>query len=206
MGELEDVKYFQKKLYKALNVPPSRIESDSTFNIGRSAEITRDEVKFQKFVTRLRKNFSSLFQDILKTQLVLKGVITLEDWEDIKGHIQYDFVADNQFSELKENEMRNERLTLATTMDQFVGKYYSIEHIRRQVLKQTDAEIKEIDEQIEKEREAGLIVDPMEEAMGMEGGLDMGAGQGEIPADEIEGSGAPAPTGIDPKDYKKGEF
>ena len=135
LGELEDVKYFQKKLYKALNVPPSRIESDSTFNIGRSAEITRDEVKFKKFVTRLRKNFSTLFNDILKTQLVLKGIITLEDWEDMKEHIQYDYVADNHFSELKQNEMINERLTIATTMDQFVGKFYSVEYIRRQVLR-----------------------------------------------------------------------
>lgn len=207
LGELEDVKYFQKKLYKALNVPPSRLESDSTFNIGRSAEITRDEVKFQKFVTRLRKGFSQLFHDILKTQLVLKGIITLEDWEDMKEHIQYDYVADNQFSELKQNEMINERLTIATTMDQFVGKYYSVEYIRRQILKQTDAEMKEIDDQIDKEKEAGIIMDPMEaEMMAAGGGMDMAAGQGEVVADDPAASGAPAPQGIDPKDYKKGEF
>ena len=206
LGELEDVKYFQKKLYKALNVPPSRIESDSTFNIGRSAEITRDEVKFQKFVTRLRKNFSTLFNDILKTQLVLKGIITLEDWEDMKEHIQYDYVADNHFSELKQNEMINERLTIATTMDQFVGKFYSVEHIRRQVLRQTDAEIKEIDDQIEKEKEAGIIMDPMEAEMMANGGMDMEAGQGEVVADDPAAGNAPAPGGIDPKDYKKGEF
>ena len=206
LGELEDVKYFQKKLYKALNVPPSRIESDSTFNIGRSAEITRDEVKFQKFVTRLRKNFSNLFNDILRTQLVLKGIITLEDWEDMKEHIQYDYVADNHFSELKQNEMINERLTIATTMDQFVGKFYSVEYIRRQVLKQTDAEIKEIDDQIEKEKEAGIIMDPMEAEMMANGGMDMEAGQGEVVADDPAAGNAPAPGGIDPKDYKKGEF
>ena len=206
LGELEDVKYFQKKLYKALNVPPSRIESDSTFNIGRSAEITRDEVKFQKFVTRLRKNFSTLFNDILKTQLVLKGIITLEDWEDMKEHIQYDYVADNHFSELKQNEMINERLTIATTMDQFVCKFYSVEYIRRQVLKQTDAEIKEIDDQIEKEKEAGIIMDPMEAEMMANGGMDMEAGQGEVVADDPAAGNAPAPGGIDPKDYKKGEF
>jgi hypothetical protein len=206
LGELEDVKYFQKKLYKALNVPPSRIESDSTFNIGRSAEITRDEVKFQKFVTRLRKNFSTLFNDILKTQLVLKGIITLEDWEDMKEHIQYDYVADNHFSELKQNEMINERLTIATTMDQFVGKFYSVEYIRRQVLRQTDAEMKEIDDQIEKEKEAGIIMDPMEAEMMANGGMDMEAGQGEVVADDPAAGNAPAPGGIDPKDYKKGEF
>merc|ERR1711880_28126 len=94
LGELEDVKYFQKKLYRSLNVPESRLESESSFNIGRSAEITRDEVKFQKFVTRLRKKFSDLFSDLLKTQLVLKGVVSLEEWDDMKEHIQYDFVAD----------------------------------------------------------------------------------------------------------------
>lgn len=206
LGELEDVKYFQKKLYKSLNVPSSRLETDNTFNIGRSAEITRDEVKFQKFITRLRKNFSVLFHDILKTQLILKGVITLEDWEDMKEHIQYDFVADNHFSELKQNEMLTERLNLATTMDQFVGKYFSVEYIRRQVLRQTDSEIDEIDEQIDKEKEAGIIMDPMEQEMMMGGGMDMAAGQGQIPADDVGSPAEPAPTGIDPRDYKKGEF
>ena len=164
-------------------------------------------MKFQKFVTRLRKGFSQLFHDILKTQLVLKGIITLEDWEDMKEHIQYDYVADNQFSELKQNEMINERLTIATTMDQFVGKYYSVEYIRRQILKQTDAEMKEIDDQIDKEKEAGIIMDPMEaEMMAAGGGMDMAAGQGEVVADDPAAGNAPAPGGIDPKDYKKGEF
>ena len=106
LGELEDVKYFQKKLYRALNVPESRLESDSSFNVGRSAEITRDEVKFQ-FVVRLRKKFSDLFLDLLKTQLVLKGVFSLDEWDDMKEHIQFDFVADNYFSELKEQEIMN---------------------------------------------------------------------------------------------------
>ena len=160
-------------------------------------------MKFQKFVTRLRKNFSTLFNDILKTQLVLKGIITLEDWEDMKEHIQYDYVADNHFSELKQNEMINERLTIATTMDQFVGKFYSVEYIRRQVLRQTDAEIKEIDDQIEKEKEAGIIMDPMEAEMMANGGMDMEAGQGEVVADDPAAGNAPAPGGIDPKDYKK---
>jgi len=160
LGELEDVKYFQKKLYKALNVPESRMETEQTFNIGRAAEITRDEVKFQKFVARLRKRFSELFTDILKTQLVLKGIISIEEWDQIKEHIQYDYVADNYFTELKEIEITNERMNMVNTMDPFVGKYFSIEYIRRQVLKQTDRQILEIDEQIESEMQDGLIQDP----------------------------------------------
>ncbi|BCU99512.1 MAG: hypothetical protein CM15mV28_0800 [Thaumasvirus sp.] len=133
LGELEDVKYFQKKLYKALNVLSSRLETETTFNIGRAAEITRDEVKFQKFIARLRKRFSELFMDLLKTQLVLKGTMTLEDWDDIKEHIQFDFIADNYFTELKEIEIRNERMNQVNTMDPYVGKYFSIEYMRRQV-------------------------------------------------------------------------
>jgi hypothetical protein len=163
LGELEDVKYFQKKLYKSLNVPGSRLETETTFNVGRAAEITRDEVKFQKFVSRLRKRFGELFTDLLKTQLVLKGIITLEEWEDMKEHVQYDYVADNYFAELKEIEIRNERMNQVASMDPFVGKYFSVEYMRRQVLKQTDKEIEEIDEQIADEMESGIIADPMAE-------------------------------------------
>ena len=160
LGELEDVKYFQKKLYRALNVPESRLESDSTFNLGRAAEITRDEVKFQKFVTRLRKKFSELFHDLLKTQLVLKGIISIEEWDDMSEHIQYDFIADNYFSELKDQEILNERMNLVTTMDPFAGRYFSLDYIRRKVLRQSDAEIKEIDKQLEKEIDSGKLPDP----------------------------------------------
>ena len=160
LGELEDVKYFQKKLYKALNVPSSRLETETTFNIGRAAEITRDEVKFQKFIARLRKRFSELFTDLLKTQLILKGVMSLEEWEDMKEHIQFDFIADNYFTELKEIEIRNERMNQVNVMDPYVGKYFSVDYMRRQVLKQTETEIKEIDDQINSEREAGIIIDP----------------------------------------------
>ena len=151
LGELEDVKYFQRKLYRALNVPESRLESESTFNLGRAAEITRDEVKFQKFVTRLRKKFSELFHDLLKTQLVLKGIITLEEWDDMSEHNQYDFIADNYISELKEKEILNESLALLQQMDQFAGKYFSLEYLRRQILRHTDSEMQEIDKQIEQE-------------------------------------------------------
>jgi len=171
LGELEDIKYFQRKLYKSLNVPDSRLESEQTFNIGRSAEISRDEIKFQKFINRLRKKFSELFHDILKTQLLLKGIISLEDWEAIKNHIQYDFIADNYFNELKESEIMNDRLALLGAMDPYVGRYFSMEYIKRQVLRQTDTEIEEIQGQIETEIADGKIMDPMamDAGMGMPG-------------------------------------
>ncbi len=203
LGELEDVKYFQKKLYRALNVPESRLESDSTFNLGRAAEITRDEIKFQKFVTRLRKKFSSLFHDLLKTQLVLKGIISLEDWDDMSEHIQYNFIADNYFAELKEKEMLTERLNLVTAMDPYAGRYFSLEYIRRHILRHTDAEINEIDEQMEKEIEDGKLPDPAT--------IDPATGMPiEDPAAmEAEGMEEEAPISIDnvePADYKRGEF
>ena len=203
LGELEDVKYFQKKLYRALNVPESRLESESTFNLGRAAEITRDEVKFQKFVTRLRKKFSELFHDLLKTQLVLKGIITLEEWDDMSEHIQYDFIADNYFSELKEKEILNERLQLLQQMDQFAGKYFSLEYLRRQILRHTDSEMQEIDKQIEQEIADGKLVDPasIDPATGMP--MEDPGAMGEEPVED------PGPTGIEsvaPADYKRGEF
>ena len=196
LGELEDVKYFQKKLYKALNVPSSRLETETTFNIGRAAEITRDEVKFQKFVARLRKRFSELFVDLLKTQLILKGVCSLEEWDEMKEHIQFDFIADNYFTELKEIEIRNERMNQVASMDPFVGKYFSIEYMRRQVLKQTAQEIKEIDKQMESEREAGLILDPNAE---MDPTMDPNA----APEGEVA---QPETPQIDSGDLKRGEF
>ena len=203
LGELEDVKYFQKKLYRALNVPESRLESESTFNLGRAAEITRDEIKFQKFVTRLRKKFSELFHDLLKTQLVLKGICSIEDWEDMAEHIQYDFIADNYFAELKEKEIMTERLNLLATMDPFAGKYFSLDYLRRQILKQTDAEMKEIDKQIAKEIESGKLVDPasVDPATGMP--LEDPNAMGEVPEEETGPGGVES---IAPADYKRGEF
>ena len=200
LGELEDVKYFQKKLYKALNVPGSRLETETTFNVGRAAEITRDEVKFQKFIARLRKRFSELFMDLLKAQIVLKGIITLEEWDEMKTHIQFDYVADNYFTELKEIEIRNERMNQVNVMDPYVGKYFSVEYMRRQVLKQTDQEMVEIDKQIEEETEAGIIQSP-EELAAMEAGIDPAA-VGGAPAQEV----APNQSPIDPADQKRGEF
>ena len=160
LGELSDIEYFQKKLYRALAVPESRIANDGGFNLGRSSEILRDELKFTKFVGRLRKRFANLFSDILKTQLILKNIITPEDWEKISDHIQYDFLYDNQFSELKESELMNDRLGTLATIEPYIGKYFSVDYVRRKVLKQTDAEIKEIDEQIEREIKDGIIPDP----------------------------------------------
>ena len=162
LGEITDIEYFKKKLYKSLNVPISRIEGDGGFNLGRSSEILRDEVKFSKFVGRLRKRFSGMFNDMLKTQLLLKNVITPEDWEVMSEHIQYDFLYDNHFAELKEAELMNERLTLVQTAETYVGKYYSQDYIRRKVLRQTDEEILEQDKLIKKEIAAGIIPDPAE--------------------------------------------
>ena len=209
LGELEDVKYFQKKLYRSLNVPESRLESDSAFNIGRSAEISRDEIKFQKFITRLRKRFSDIFLDLLKTQCVLKGVLTIEDWEQYKQHIQFNYVADNHYSELKENEMINERLAIVNQMDPYVGKYYSIDYIRRQVLKQTETEIEDINKQIDEEISAGLIMDPtaMNDPMAMMGD-PMGGPMGPMGGSPIPG-GQPQqqlPPGPDQADLKRGQF
>jgi hypothetical protein len=160
LGELTDVEYFQKKLYRALGVPESRIASDGGFNLGRSSEILRDELKFAKFVGRLRKRFANMFSDMLKTQLILKNIVSPEDWDKINDHIQYDFLYDNQFAELKESEMLNERLGLVATMEPYIGKYFSVEYVRKKVLRQTDQEIIDIDAQIEKEIEEGIIPDP----------------------------------------------
>ena len=192
LGELSDIEYFQKKLYRALGVPESRIAADGGFNLGRSSEILRDELKFSKFVGRLRKRFANMFNDMLKTQLVLKNIITPEDWEEIRDHIQYDFLYDNQFAELKETEMMNERLGTLATIEPYIGKYYSSEYVRKKILRQTDAEIIEIDEQIQQEIEAGIIPDPNAvdpvtgEPLPAEGG-DMGM-MGDVPMEpEING-------------------
>ena len=160
LGEITDIEYFKKKLYRSLNVPPSRMDGEGGFNLGRSSEILRDEVKFSKFVGRLRKRFSNMFNDMLKTQLLLTNVITPEDWEVMSEHIQYDFLYDNHFTELKEAELQNERMALLATVEPYIGKYYSQDWVRRQVLRQSDEEILEQDEKIEKEIKDGTIPDP----------------------------------------------
>ena len=161
LGEITDIEYFKKKLFKSLNVPISRIEGDGGFNLGRSSEILRDEVKFSKFVGRLRKRFSRMFNDMLKTQLLLKNVITPEDWEVMSEHIQYDFLYDNHFTELKETELFNERLAAATTAEPYIGKYFSQDYVRRHLLRQTDVEIIEQDKIMKKEIADGIVIDPM---------------------------------------------
>ena len=161
LGELKDVEYFKKKLYNSLNLPPSRLTDDNKgFNLGKTTEVLRDELKFTKFIGRLRKRFSELFHDILKTQLILKGVITPEDWDDMEEHIQYDFLFDNHFNELKEQEMMLQRMNLVTQMDPFLGKYFSVDYIRRQILQQTEKEMKEMDKQIKLDIDSGVAMNP----------------------------------------------
>ena len=160
LGELTDIQYFQTKLYKALNVPAGRLDSTQQFNVGRSAEITRDELKFTKFVGKLRKKFSDIFHDTLKTQLILKSVITPEDWDDMKEHIQYDYLYDNHFTELKNLEMMTEKLNVIAAMDPYVGKYFSTTYIRSEILGQTETMMDELDVQMADDIENGRAIDP----------------------------------------------
>ena len=156
LGELEDVKYFEKKLYKCLNVPVSRMESATSFTIGRATEISRDEVKFAKFVNKLRNRFTELFDEALKIQCVLKGVCTEDEWNVFKEGIYYDFIRDNNFAELKDAEILRERLSLLSQIDLYTGRYYSMDWIRRNVLRFSDDDIKTIDKEIEDERSRGV--------------------------------------------------
>ena len=160
LGEIADIEYFQRKLYRSLNVPVSRLESTQGFNLGRASEITRDELKFTKFVQRLRKKFTELFNDLLKTQLILKKVISEEDWHTISHNLQYDFLQDGHFAELKQSEMMRERIQLVNEMRDMVGKYFSVEYMRKNVLKQSESEIAEMDKQIKQEIEDGIISSP----------------------------------------------
>ena len=171
LGEIADIEYFQKKLYRSLNIPISRLEGGQGFNLGRAAEISRDEVKFTKFVGRLRKKFCMLFHDLLKTQLILKGVIAPEEWDSMQGDITYSFLQDGYFAELKHSEMMRERVQLAQQLEGYVGKYFSNEYIRTKILKQNETEIEEIDKQIEEEGSEGQaeevpVITPRKEANG----------------------------------------
>ena len=156
LGELEDVKYFEKKLYKALNVPISRMEAATSFTIGRATEITRDEVKFAKFVNKLRNRFTELFDYALRVQCVLKGICTDDEWTIFKESIYYDFIRDNNYAELKDAELLQNRLGLLQQIDMYTGRYYSMDWIRRNVLRFNDDEIKAIDKEIEEERSRGV--------------------------------------------------
>ena len=183
LGELTDVDYFQTKLYKALNVPSSRLDSQGGFNLGRSSEILRDELKFTKFVGRLRKRFSGVFNDMLKTQLILKNIITPDDWNELEEHIQYDFLYDNHFSDLKQNELLNEQLGVVAAMEPYMGKYFSAHYVRTKILKQTETEIIDIDKQIDQEIKDGILPDPnapIDPATGMP--IDQSAGEMDLGA------------------------
>ena len=209
LGELSDIEYFQKKLYRSLGVPESRIANEGGFNLGRSSEILRDELKFAKFVGRLRKRFANLFNDMLRTQLILKNIIAPEDWERISDHIQYDFLYDNQFAELKESELMTERLGLLSTIEPYIGKYFSADYVRKRILRQTDSEIIEIDKQIKKEIDKGIIPDPNSvdpvtgEPLPQEGEMGM---MGDVPTEPDLESQSDDVNAQAQKDAKKAEI
>ena len=160
LGEIADIEYFRAKLYRSLNVPVSRLEASQGFNLGRASEISRDELKFTKFVGRLRKKFTELFNDLLRTQLIIKGVISETEWPLVRDSIFYDFLQDGHFAELKNTEMLRERLNLAREVRDYVGKYFSVNYVRRKILKQTESEIKKMDAEIKKEIDDGIISSP----------------------------------------------
>jgi hypothetical protein len=185
LGEIDDITYFRTKLYRSLNVPISRLEAESGFSLGRSTEITRDELKFTKFVQRIRKKFSPMFTDILKTQLLLKGIIALEDWPKIQEHLQYDYLADGHFAELKDAELLENRLNQLQTVESYIGTFFSKEYVLKKVLRMTDTEIQEMRDQIKKEIET----DPMD------GGIILPPGGDGIQRIPVDPAGIP----IDPK-------
>ena len=155
LGEIEDILYFRRKLYQAMNVPRTRMEAESGFSIGRDTEITRDEVKFGKFVQRLRNRFGLLFLDLLEKQLILKNIIAADDWKEIKRDLRFNWQQDTHFMELQQLEMTRGRMEILDVVDAHAGTYVSKEWIQKNVLRQTDEEIKEIAAQIRKEEGAG---------------------------------------------------
>ena len=205
LGEIDDIVYFQRKLYRSLNVPISRLEAENGFSLGRSTEITRDELKFTKFVQRIRKKFTPLFTDLLRTQLLLKGVIAPDDWNNIQEHIQYDWLADGHFAELKEAELINDRIQTLDAIQSYVGTFFSKEYVLKNVLHMNDKEIQTMRDQIAKEIET----DPMDGGIAMPDAGDGitrypqdGAG-GVIGADDVakfDGENPDAENGDDDKD------
>lgn len=155
LGQIDDILYFQKKLYRSLNVPANRLDQEAQYSLGRSTEITRDEVKFKKFIDRLRKRFSDIFMQTLRTQLLLKGIITKDDWNNWKESINFDYIEDNYFAELKEGEIWRERFEMLATLDEYVGKYISNEWVRKNVLRFSDEDIEDIQKQIDDEEKSG---------------------------------------------------
>jgi len=178
LGEIDDITYFQRKLYRSLNVPISRLETEQGFSLGRSTEITRDELKFTKFVQRIRKKFTPLFTDVLKTQLLLKGIIAADDWPAIQEHVSYDFLEDGHFAALKESELLEDRLNQLGSVEPYIGTFFSKEYVLKKVLHLNDSEIEQMRDQIKKETE----IDPMD------GGIvvpDGGDGISRIPVDPM---------------------
>jgi len=167
LGQMDDVVYFQRKLYKSLNVPITRLDPEQNYIFGRATEVSRDEVKFAKFITRLRGKFSELFNKILEKQLILKGVITSEDWQEFRTNFKYEYSEDNHFAELRNTEILRDRISMLRDIDDYTGKYYSHEWVRRNVLYQTEEDMKEIDEQIVEEQENPQYNPPVE--MGPDG-------------------------------------
>jgi hypothetical protein len=153
LADIDDIEYFKKKLYQSLNVPASRMEADNGFNMGRASEISRDELKFNKFTNRLQKKFARVFTDILKTQLVLKEIVSGEEFDKVKDFFQYDYATDNHFTELKDAEIIRERIDTLSNVSDYVGTYYSKEWVRKYVLRQSEEDIKLIDKQISSEGE-----------------------------------------------------
>ena len=162
LGEMDDVKYFEEKLYKSLNIPLSRIETDTGFNMGRASEISRDELNFQKFIDRLRNKFNLLFLNALRVQCILKGIMKEDEWYKVVQDIRFDYVSDSYFTELKEYEILESRLNTLREINDSIGNYYSREWVRKNILRQSDADIKSQDKQIAFEREKGLLPDKNE--------------------------------------------
>jgi hypothetical protein len=192
LSEMEDVKYFQKKLFQALNVPTSRLEESTGFNLGKASEISRDEVKFFKFIERLRMKFAELFLELLRVQLILKGIIREDEWEEIEDRIGFQFAKDSHFSELKESEILKDRLQSARDAEDFVGKYYSREWVRKKILRQTEDDVEQIDKQIAAEEKAGILM-PLGQDAGM--GMPQNAPPEPAPAAPVpQGDGGPQVT------------
>ena len=192
LGEIDDIVYFQRKLYRSLNVPISRLEAENGFSLGRSTEITRDELKFTKFIQRIRKKFIPLFTDVLRTQLLLKGVIAPEDWNSMHEHIQYDWMQDGHFAELKEAELLNDRIQTLDAIQSYIGTFFSKQYVLKNVLQLNDKEIADMQDQMNKE--AGIPVD--------DGGIDMPTGGDGITRYPQDGSGAVVPPEAMP-DYEE---
>jgi hypothetical protein len=151
LGDIQDIQYFQTKLYQSLNVPTSRLQSDTGFTLGRSTEISRDELKFQKYIARLRKKFSGLFNDALKIQLIAKGIINEADWDLIRKDLHYDFMKDNAFAELKDSELMSQRLQALQMIEPYIGKFYSVDWVKKNILRMSEEQIEDIEDQIEAE-------------------------------------------------------